>query len=182
MDEDKRLIRQLRQGDNGVLCRVYERYKDDLITIGICLLRDRSAAEDVLHDVFVNLAAKAGDLSVRKNLKGYLATSVANRARDRLRSIRSRRQEPAQAPLEEVESAAAGPVARLLESEEAQQLYEALTQLADEQREVITLRLHGDVTFRLIAKEQGVSINTVQSRYRYGLRKLRSLLDAGVNR
>ena len=181
MDEDQRLIRQLRQGDNGVLCRVYERYKDELITIAICLLGDRAAAEDALHDVFVDFAAQAGKVRVRRNLKGYLATCVANRARDQLRSRRARPQVPP-AELESVVAADAEPATPLLESEEVQRLYQALTQLVPEQREVIVLRLKGTISFKQIARQQGVSVNTAQSRYRYGLKKLRSLLNAGVNR
>ena len=49
-------------------------------------------------------------------------------------------------------------------------------ELPYEQRETIVLRLHGDLRFRQIAKLRNVSIKTIQSRYRYGLDKLRSTL------
>jgi len=49
-----------------------------------------------------------------------------------------------------------------------------------EQRETITLHLHGGLTFREIAEHQDVSINTAQSRYRYGLDRLRSILEVGA--
>jgi RNA polymerase sigma-70 factor (ECF subfamily) len=53
----------------------------------------------------------------------------------------------------------------------------ALAQLPDDQRTTITLHVRGGLRFREIARLQGVSINTVQSRYRYGLAKLRCLLN-----
>jgi len=59
-------------------------------------------------------------------------------------------------------------------------LNEALAQLAYEQREVVILHLQAGMRFRHIAKSQGVSINTVTSRYRYGLDRLRSLLDGEI--
>jgi RNA polymerase sigma-70 factor (ECF subfamily) len=53
----------------------------------------------------------------------------------------------------------------------------ALNQLPFEQREVIVLHLKGGIKFREIALMQEVSIDTIKSRYRYGLKKLRSMLD-----
>jgi RNA polymerase sigma factor (sigma-70 family) len=52
----------------------------------------------------------------------------------------------------------------------------ALRELPDDQCEVIVLHLQGGLTFKAIAEALGVSINTVQSRYRYGVEKLRILL------
>ena len=63
-------------------------------------------------------------------------------------------------------------------SEELQQLSRAMAKLPYEQKEVIMLHLHGGMMFKQIAKSQQVSINTAQSRYRYALDKLRSLLNS----
>jgi RNA polymerase sigma-70 factor (ECF subfamily) len=70
---------------------------------------------------------------------------------------------------------------RLVQNEELARLSNALAQLPYDQREVITLRLHGGMKFRQIARQQAVSIKTAQSRYRYGLDKLRSLMQTEVN-
>ena len=66
----------------------------------------------------------------------------------------------------------------VIDSEKTAILNEALAQLPLQQREVIILYLQGDMKFKQIAEVQGVSINTVQSRYHYGLEKLQSLLDS----
>jgi len=58
----------------------------------------------------------------------------------------------------------------------------ALGQLPYEQREVLILHVHGGMKFRAIARQQGVSINTAQGRYRYALDKLRSMLDGEVEK
>ncbi len=63
-----------------------------------------------------------------------------------------------------------------IDCEEAERLRQALSGLPYEQREVITLHLHGDLTFREIARQQEVSINTATSRYRYGIERLKSIL------
>ena len=66
----------------------------------------------------------------------------------------------------------------IISTEESNKLNHALAQVPEQQREVIILHLKGQMKFREIARIQGVSINTIQGRYRYGLEKLRSLLDS----
>jgi RNA polymerase sigma-70 factor (ECF subfamily) len=67
-------------------------------------------------------------------------------------------------------------------SEQLQILSKAMSQLPTEQREVIALRMQSRMSFRQIAKLQQTSINTTQGRYRYGITKLRSLLNSEVKK
>ena len=174
MAEDRELAERLSQGDRDALRRIYEKYKDDLLTIASCVLADRADAEDCLHDVFVSLVAGSARVQPDGNLKGYLVTAVANRSRDRLRR-RGRSHQAAETASQtggEVVAIAADPAAGMIEREEAHRLYRAIVALPAEQRTVITLRLHGEMTFEEIAQQRGVSNNTIRSRYRYGLDKL----------
>jgi RNA polymerase sigma-70 factor (ECF subfamily) len=173
MPDDSDLLVRLRNGDGEALRQIYDRHKHDLLTVATCLLADPPAAEDTLHDVMVTLAASANRLRIRGSLRSYLIACVANRARDEHR--RRTRQE---VPLEDVEvlSAEAEPIRMAMDGEDSELLRQALLQLPYEQREVITLHLHGDLTFREIARQQEISINTVTSRYRYGIDRLRTIL------
>ncbi|MGD8500507.1 MAG: sigma factor, partial [Phycisphaerales bacterium] len=85
MLEDKRLIGELKRGDKEALRQIYMEYKDNLLTIATSLLHDTSAAEDVLHDVFVSFAGSVGGLQLRGSLRSYLTASVVNRVRDKYR-------------------------------------------------------------------------------------------------
>ena len=76
------------------------------------------------------------------------------------------------------ESSADMPEQWIISNERLRRLNNALAELPFEQREVISLHVQGEMKFRAIADLQAVSINTVQSRYRYGLDKLRSILDS----
>jgi RNA polymerase sigma-70 factor (ECF subfamily) len=67
------------------------------------------------------------------------------------------------------------------EKESESLLRNAIAQLPYEQREVVVLHIRGGLTFRQIAAMQDVSINTVQGRYRYGLDKLRTMLNGQVS-
>jgi DNA-directed RNA polymerase specialized sigma24 family protein len=82
MLEDRLLILRFNRGDRSVLHRIYDKYKDDLATLAAALLMDVSSAEDVVHDVFISFLSLAGHFKLTSSLKGYLATCVANRARN----------------------------------------------------------------------------------------------------
>lgn len=180
MVEDKILVWKFNRGSKDALRRIYEKYKDDLLGLAITLLRDRSLAEDVVHDVFVSFAGSVGTFHLSGTLKGYLSTCVANSARDRNR-LRSPR-DAAPDVMEAAGSNSDGPMEYAISREESSRLNDLLDRLPYEQREVIVLHLHHGMRFREIAKPLGVSINTVQSRYRYGLDKLRSILNSVVTK
>ena len=180
MIEDEILKWKFKCGSKEALRRIYEKYLNRLLTFAMALLNDASAAEDVVHDVFVSFAESAEDFKLSGNLKSYLTTCVMNRARDRIRANR-RRPRPLDAA-ESVSSNLDGPDRAILCSEASQRLNHAVAQLPAEQREVIVLRLKGEMKFREIARLQGVSVNTIQGRYRYALNRLRSIMNGEVEK
>lgn len=175
MLEDKLLIFRLKQGDEQALRQIYEKYKDTLLTVATSLLRDASEAEDVLHDVFVSFTKGIWKFHLYGSLKNYLIICLVNRARDIHR--KKMYQVVGLDSTGPIRSDSDGPTEAVIDDEESQLLTEALAQLPAQQREVIILHLQGGMKFREIAEMQEVSINTVQGRYRYGLDKLRSILD-----
>jgi RNA polymerase sigma-70 factor (ECF subfamily) len=178
MLEDKLLVWKLKRGSSDALQRIYEKYKDDLLALAVSLSNDRSAAEDALHDVFVSFVRYADSLQLRTSLRSYLLSCIANRVRNINRAGLRQTVEPEQA--ETVDSDYDGPEPAAMSTELFRHIDKALAQLPYQQREVIILHLQSGLKFRTIAESQGVSINTIQSRYRYGLDKLRSILNGKV--
>jgi RNA polymerase sigma-70 factor (ECF subfamily) len=175
MFEDQRLLSRLRTGDKDALRRIYEKYIDDLLRVATSLLSDIQSAEDCLHDVFVNFAGTVDGSMIHSNLKSYLISCVANRARDQLRSkARQSNFQPQQLSSQPVSTS---PAKQIIAAEESARVFEALTELPYEQREVFVLRIQGQMRFREIAGLLCISINSVQSRYRYAIDKLRSILS-----
>jgi RNA polymerase sigma-70 factor (ECF subfamily) len=174
MSEDKHLLELLRHGDNSALRRLYEKYRTDLFTVALSLIHDVHTAEDCLQDVFVRLAQGAANLDIRRNLKGYLVSSVANRARDRLRK-KTRLSDRA----ENIgcSACAADPVKVLIDREESARVFDTLMRLPYDQREVFVLHVQAGMKFKKIAELQNISIKTAISRYRYGIEKMRALLE-----
>src|SRR5262245_34082979 len=139
-------------------------------------LPDRNDAEDALQEAFIRFW-KTRDSA--HDPAAYLFACVRNCAREAVRGElrRSRRDETVarhegeplfECPLERDERRAA------VES--------ALQDLPEEQREVLVLKIWGELTFGQISTTLGISANTAASRYRYALEKLRVALVAEVVR
>ena len=150
--------------DRDEVQRLYEVHGRALLAYACAFLHDPSEAEDVLHQVFLQLLRDGG---TEISSAGYLFRAVRNRV---LNHLRGRSREVA------LDVALDGRVPWLESpsgsTETALALQSALTTLPTEQREVIVLRVWGRLTFEEVAEVVGVSANTAASRYRYGLAKL----------
>lgn len=177
--EDKLLVIKCKRGSHDALGRIYQKYKTDLLVLAIALLNDKNAAEDVIHDVFVSFVQSLKKFRLTGSLKGYLLTCVANRARN---SNKAKHHQSL--GLDHAESLCSGldePTSYLICNEQLQQLTSAMAKLPYDQREVVMLRHQVQMTFKEIAKSLDISTNTAKSRYRYGLDKLRLILDEVKN-
>ena len=181
MLEDRLLLWRFKRGSREAFRLMYNKYADGLLTLAANLLDDKADAEDVVQDVFISFVKSVQKFHLRGSLKGYLTICVVNRSRDYIRKNRRRHTltvNQAQRATTDVKN----PVQLAVRSEQLQELSHAITELPYEQREAIVLHLHGEMRFKKIAKLKNISIKTAQSRYRYGLDKLRSILNNEVRK
>jgi RNA polymerase sigma factor (sigma-70 family) len=181
--KDKLLIWKLGHGNKDALCRIYEKYRDDMVRIAAGLLNDVSTAEDVVQDVFIMFVQSTGKYEIRKSLKGYLTSCVVNKIRNLNRTKHG--QETISLDVAQPAGAVSdfrAPDQCIICDEEFQHLYEAMAQLPYEQKEAVILHIQGKLKFKEIAKLQGTSIKTTMSRYSYGINKLRSMLNSEVEK
>ncbi len=174
---DEELIESLRAGSREAMRLLYERHKDGLFTLAKGLLGDAAAAEDIVHDVLVSFVESLHKYHVNGGIRAYLATAVANRARDRFRAMK--RHAPGPDQREGDNQVCEPPETQIIQQEDTLRLKHALAELPYEQREVVLLHLQSGLTFKDIAELQGISLSTAQGRYRYGLEKLRSIMTNG---
>lgn len=131
-------------------------------------------AEDCVQDAFIRLLKSPQQFS--ENPVPVLYQAVKWAALDRIRSSRRRERR------EETSSAETDQVSlfenHLDKRERREAVEEAIQQLPDEQREVLTMHIWGELPFREIGEALGISLNTAASRYRYALKKLRQILEA----
>ena len=178
MLEDRLLVFRLRQGDGEILRSIYQKYKDDILSVAASLLNDPDEANDILGYVFASFAKNLKNFRLYGSLKNYLITCVVNQARNRVHSEMYKvlgMDSPGPMSLQ-----SQPPKQSLSNSRDSQVLADALAKLALPQREVIVMHLQGRMKFSEIADFQNISANTAQGRYRYGLDKLLSILNSEV--
>jgi RNA polymerase sigma-70 factor, ECF subfamily len=155
---------------NGKLSRqevkaLYEQHGRVLLAYAFTLLPDRAASEDVLHQVFVKLLQRG--VAITGPPSHYLFRAVRNAALNYRRSHSREVELPANGHWLE-SPPGMGDLGLALES--------ALKELPQEQREIIVLRVWGQMTFEEAAAALEIPANTAASRYRYGLAKLKDRL------
>lgn len=168
------LGQRLATGDQEAFAALYDRLALRLLRTAATLTGSVPEAEDVVHDLFVELARGRARLAEVTDLEAYVFTM--------LRHAVSRRRRRAAVGRRAVEtlSAAARESGRLAVEPAAiadDGLARAVAALPRPQREVLALKFDGGLTFAEIAVVVGASINTVASRYRYALEKLRAVLS-----
>ena len=169
--EDDPLTSGLAEGNVRAFCALYDRLAGRLYRVAVRLLDCREDAEDAVQEVFASLVRSRDRLRQVRDLDAYLFASL-RRAAARLAVRRARLPTASDAGLPE---AVARPD-RQGEGGLPDDLCRALGALPVEQREVIALKIDGELTFAEIGLAMGTSANTAASRYRYALEKLRQTL------
>lgn len=156
------------------LTQLYDRFGEAMYRYLAVKLGSPDDAEDVLQEVFFRLAKHSFRLRFARNLRAFVFRVARNEANRCLRrKIRNEQAaELATAFAESFRQTYASP-----EERSDRVIAEALAQVPESQREVIILKILEGLTFREIAAVNGESINTMASRYRYGIEKLRALLE-----
>jgi RNA polymerase sigma-70 factor (ECF subfamily) len=169
----KTLGEQLAAGDPEAFAALYDRLAVRLFNTARTMTDSLPDAEDIVHDLFVELARCRDQLARITDLDAYIFTmlrhAVSRRRRWRdvdrraIDTVARRRVEaggfttqPAELPDDALTAAVAG--------------------LPPAQREVLSLKIDGGLTFVEIAAVIGTSINTAASRYRYAIENIRATL------
>ena len=153
----------------------YDRHGAGLYRYALMLLGDTASAADAVQQVFVALVGRGRGAANIDDEGRYLRRAVRNEC---FSALRRRRRETAvvadSRPLVE-------PIDRgCVDPELRAAIDEALRTLPSEQREVVHLKVFEGMTFQEIASLAGESINTVASRYRYAMDKLRAQLQVPI--
>ena len=164
------LAESLAAGDPEAFAALYDRLAVRLLAAARTMTDSSAEAEDVVQDLFVELARGRARLTAVADLEAYVFTMLRNAVRRRGRRAAVDRRavlaitEQRRANGEDAASAATIP---------DDQLAAAVAALPDRQREVVALKIDAGLTFAEIAAVTGTSLSTAASRYRYALEKLR---------
>lgn len=176
-DADAALVARMAAGDRDALAELYDRHSALLYSLAVRVLQDRREAEDLLHDVILEVWRSAAQYSPeRGRVVVWLTMRMRSRALDRLKSPSRRRTALSEDPAaEQVAPASTSPDACV----DHRAAREALDQLPAEQRRVLELAYFEGLSSTEIAAELKLSVGTVKSRTAAGLSKLRARLKDG---
>lgn len=169
-------MQMIRQGDKRGLQEIYEQYIGLIYAIVKDVLQNRENAEDVTSDFFIKLWDKASAYKSGGGHKTWMTTIARNMAIDYLRKYRK---EEAKELLENLEpdvlpgrdAAGESPVER--EAVANVSIAQALDGLQEKERQIMNMKIIGDMTFQEIAGALQLPLGTVTWRYRNAVKKLR---------
>ncbi len=180
-ETDEQLIQKVAGADPQALEQLFDRYAPTVMGLGVNMLGDRQAAEDIVQETFWRVWRKSGTYRPQRgSCSSWLLRIARNLAIDRLRKNRSQPQTMAddagQAFLEKQPDPGADVQLEVWTGLRHERVQQALAALPPEQRQVIELSYFNDLTRQEIAAQTGVPLGTVHTRARLALNKLRQAL------
>ena len=176
---DAILLAMIEQGDENAMADLYDRHSRIVFAAALRVLHERSAAEDVLQEVFLRVWRKpSGFEGARGSLGAWLSVIARNRAIDVLR-----RRRPTDS-VDDVPLACPGDLSEHIEQRVMVERIRSLIQkLPPVQQRVLELAFFQDMTHAEIAAQTRMPLGTIKTRIRTALQSLCKALNmAGVNR
>jgi RNA polymerase sigma-70 factor, ECF subfamily len=172
--DDLRFNEAIRAADPKAFRRLVDRELDPVFRLAYRILGDREDAEDVAQDTFVtayrSIATFRGDGPIGAWLRTIATRLAIRRAADRSAETRLSPQ------LDDSDRTEPGPLAAVLSAERGAAVRRAINALSEAQREVVALRLFGELSLQEIADATGQPLSTCKSHLRRGLQRLRVAL------
>ncbi len=187
-EADEALMVHYQRGEVRAFEILLERHRKPVFNFILRFVGSRELAEDLLQDTFLRVIKGAGNYKRKAKFTTWLYTIARNLCVDQSRRKKHRRHASLDSPigkgtensgtLLDVVPGKDMPSDRKAVSRQLHQtLHNAIGSLSDEQREVFLMREFLDMPFKQIADVVGVPENTVKSRMRYALEKLRLELE-----
>ena len=179
---DRDLIRAYREGDERAFETLLNRYQSGVFSKIVFVVRDHEVANDLFQDTWIKVVKvlKSGKYVEEGKFGPWVMRIAHNAAIDHFRRNRKRRMVR---PTDEFDifdtlaHDAPNAMDTLVQEEVLAELRQLIPALPEEQREVVKMRLEQQYSFKEIAEETGVSINTALGRMRYALINLRRMVD-----
>lgn len=181
--DEKVLLAQFSSGNSSAIETLIDRHRKRVYNYILMMVRDRALADDIFQETFIKVIAslEAGKYKHDGRFVSWVLRIAHNQVIDYFRAKKGKRQitstDAGYEILGRVEESAPNAEQELIEGQTAETLRILVEKLPEEQREVIVMRHYMDLSFKEIAEQTGVSINTALGRMRYGLINLRKLID-----
>ncbi len=179
---DVELLVLIAGGDVRAVGVLYDRYSPTLFPIALRIVRDRSEAEDLIHDAFVAVNERAAQYSAdRGTVIAWLVTLVRNLSIDRTRRRERRGVLARDVIAHEPPASVRDPERLTSDAGEREKIRRALLTLPEAQRLTLEVAFFEGLSYPEIAAREGVPLGTIKSRAARALSALReALVKEGV--
>jgi RNA polymerase sigma-70 factor (ECF subfamily) len=168
-EDDSSLVARVRRRDGEAFAQLYDRYSRLVYSVALRVIRSASAAEDVLHDVFLQLwqAPEHFD-AARGNLPSWMTVIARHRAIDRLRQ-----QRVTVDPAETVLTSSLDISSEVELADFVERVREVLRAMPEAQRQAVEMAFFDGKTHAEIAAATKEPLGTVKTRIRSALITIR---------
>lgn len=181
---DEALLQAYRGGDRGAFEALLNRYRRPIFNFVLRFVNERAPAEELYQEVWLKVVERCDDFRGDAKFSTWLYAIARNLCVDHQRKMRFRTHasldapNPGRGPAGTERLVNPGPSAeqRAIAGRTRDRIARAVQALPEEQREVFLLRQLQGLPFHEIAEIVGIPTNTVKSRMRYALERLRHAL------
>lgn len=181
---DGELVQNYLSGDKSAVETLIQRHSARLYNYIAGMVSDRSSADDIMQETFLKAVAsiERGKYNDDGRFVSWLMRIAHNQVIDYFRVNKRRREVASEDSVMEIASVRSmgydtGAEGKIIREQTAAQLQKLVDSLPQEQREVVVMRHFMNLSFKEIAEQTGVSINTALGRMRYALKNLRKEVD-----
>ena len=160
------LLQKLAEGDMEALRDLYERVSSAVYTFALSVVQNPTTAEDVMQDAFVNIAQNANKYVSQGKPMAWIMTITKNIALMKLKRMDNRN-----SSLEDYMDVAK--TDDFAQSDRRLMLRKALSELKDEDRQIVILHAMTGMKHREIAEIMKIPLPTVLTKYKRSLEKMR---------
>lgn len=172
---DEQLLTAYVAGDRDAFAELVQRYQRELFHFLVRFLADRSAADDVFQETFLQVHNSARQFEADRHFRPWLFTIAANKARDFLRSRNRRRMAPLSAMINPsgedsgefvdlIQSLELGPDSKIEAEEVQQRVQQTIDRLPENLKEIILLAYFHQFPYKQISEMLDIPLGTVKSR------------------
>lgn len=175
MSSDKQLIRAIKKGDMKSFSELFEKYYDRFFSFACALLHDKSAAEDVLQDVFLKIWLCRERLDENKSIENYLLVSVRNEIYDWL-SLKYNQTAVHEEVVEKMD-VSADIEASLAYSEISDKMETIIRNMPPQRQRIFMMSRFNNIPAKDIADALDLSVRTVERHLYLALKDLKSIIS-----
>lgn len=180
---DYELVKQFIEGKSSSFEILINRHKDKVYSYIYMTVKNQSLAEDIFQDTFIKVmrSLKAGKYTDNGKFASWVTRIAHNLIIDHFRKEKQLKTVPNENheyDLLNNKNLTDGTIEdELIHDQIVKDVRKLVDQLPDDQKEVVLLRHYGGLSFKEIAEQTNVSINTALGRMRYALINLRKLIE-----